>query len=140
MELQLYLPMFIIILANVLYHNLVKITPANANAYLSMGVAYGIAMLTTFTLYFFNGPKFSEDFSNLNPVSYLLGLAIVGIELGYLFLYRSGFKISSSSLIANITVAILLIIIGVFLYHEQISIKQLFGISLCLGGLLLVKG
>ncbi|MDN5308232.1 MAG: hypothetical protein PWP16_1595, partial [Eubacteriaceae bacterium] len=64
----------------------------------------------------------------------------VGIELGYLFLYRSGFKISSSSLIANITVAILLIIIGVFLYHEQISIKQLLGISLCLGGLLLVKG
>ncbi|MEA4807187.1 EamA family transporter [Acetobacterium wieringae] len=140
MDLRLYLPLLVIVFANVIYHNLVKITPPEANAYLSMGIAYGMAMLTTFLLYFANGPKFAEDFSNLNPVSYLLGIAIVGIELGYLFLYRSGWKISSGSLIANISVALLLIIAGIIFYHEHISLKELLGIALCLGGLFIIKG
>lgn len=140
MEATIYIPMLVIICANVLYHNLAKITPPEANAFLSLAVAYGVAMIMTLGLYIFSGPKFGEDFLKLNPGSYLLGFAVVGIELGYIFLYRSGFKISSGSLIANISVALLLVIVGAILYKEQISPKQIFGIVLCLGGLLFIKG
>ncbi|WP_286946056.1 EamA family transporter [Acetobacterium sp. UBA5834] len=133
MEAALYIPILVIIFANVLYHNLAKITPPEANAFLSLAVAYGVAMTMTLSLYFFSGPKLSEDFFKLNPSSYLLGIAVVGIELGYIFLYRSGFKLSSGSLIANISVTLLLIIIGAILYKEPISPKQVLGIILCLG-------
>ncbi|WKY45027.1 EamA family transporter [Eubacteriaceae bacterium ES2] len=140
MQATLYIPMIVIILANVMYHNLVKITPPQANAYLSLSVAYAVAMVMTFAIYLFSDHKLGDDFLSLNPCSYLLGFAIVGIELGYIFLYRNGFKISSSSLIANIAVAALLIIAGVFFYKEQLSIKQIFGILLCLGGFFFIKG
>ncbi|WKY49011.1 hypothetical protein Q5O24_06760 [Eubacteriaceae bacterium ES3] len=40
--------MVIIILSNVMYHNLVKITPPQVNAYLSLYVAYAVAMIMTF--------------------------------------------------------------------------------------------
>ena len=43
MEATLYIPMLVIIFANVLYHNLAKITPPEANAFLSLAVAYGVA-------------------------------------------------------------------------------------------------
>jgi len=63
----------------------------------------------------------------------------VGIEVGYLLLYRAGWEISLAPLMVNVTGALILIAIGVGLYHESITIKQGIGIIFCFIGFFLVR-
>lgn len=134
-----YLPLISVIVANIFYHNIAKCQPANANPYLSLTISYTISAIITFLLFCFYGGSIKNDIVNLNWTSFLLGIAIVGIELGYILLYRNGWTISTAALIANITVAVLLLFIGFFIYRENISVFQLVGTILCVLGLLLIK-
>lgn len=54
-------------------------------------------------------------------------------------MYRNGWTISTAGLVANITVAVLLLFIGLLLYKENINIYQIIGTILCISGLLLIK-
>ena len=45
-----------------------------------------------------------------------LGIWIVGLELGFLMAYRAGWNISMGALVANITLALVLIPVGIILY------------------------
>ena len=65
------------------------------------------------------------ELSKVNWTSIVLGIAIVGLELGYIFMYRVGWKVSSGALVANICLAIALIFVGAILYGENITSKQL---------------
>jgi len=137
--LNYYLPLVSVIIANVFYHNIAKCQPANVNPYLSLTVSYTVSAILTFLLFCFYNGSIKNDIVNLNWTSFLLGFAIVGIELGYILLYRNGWTISTAALIANITVAILLLFIGFLIYRENISIFQIIGTILCVIGLLLIK-
>ena len=81
-----------------------------------------------------------NEITKINWTSFVLGLAIVGLEAGYVFLYRAGWKVSNGALTANICLAIALVVIGFLLYKESISIKQVAGIIVCGIGLFLIKG
>ena len=63
----------------------------------------------------------------------------MGLEFGYIMAYRAGWKVSFLSLTANIVLACVLLILGVFLYKEGISPKQLLGTAMCMGGLVLIS-
>lgn len=134
-----YLPLISVIVANVFYHNIAKCQPTNANPFLSLTISYIVSACATFLLFCINNGNFKADIVNLNWTSFFLGLAIVGIELGYILLYRNGWTISTAALVANITVAILLLIIGFLIYKENISFYQILGTILCISGLLLIK-
>lgn len=71
---------------------------------------------------------------------YQVGIAIVGLEAGYVFLYRAGWKVSNGALTANICLAVALLIIGFLLFKETITIKQLAGVVVCGVGLFLING
>ena len=114
-----YLPLISVIVANVFYHNIAKCQPTNANPFFSLTISYIVSACATFLLFCINNGNFKADIVNLNWTSFFLGLAIVGIELGYILLYRNGWTISTAALVANITVAILLLIIGFLIYKEN---------------------
>jgi len=137
--LSYYLPLVSVIVANIFYHNIAKCQPANANPYLSLTISYIISAILTFLLFCFYNGSIKNDIVNLNWTSPLLGVAIVGIELGYILLYRNGWTISTAALTANITVAVLLLFIGFFIYRENISSFQIIGTILCISGLLLIN-
>lgn len=79
------------------------------------------------------------EISKINWVSVILALAIVGLEVGYVFVYRAGWAISTASVVANIGLACVLIVLGYFLYKENISINQIVGIVVCMFGLVLIN-
>ena len=79
------------------------------------------------------------ELSKVNWTSIVLGIAIVGLELGYIFMYRAGWKVSSGALVANICLAIALIFVGAILYGENITVKQVLGILVCIVGLFLIN-
>jgi len=133
-------PIGMIVLSNIVYNITTKQTPNHANAFLSLSVTYGVAMISTFVVFLFTHKENSiqASFSKLNWTSFVLGIAIIGLELGYIFAFRNGWQVNMTSLVANIILAISLLFVGFLLYKEKISLTQLAGIALCLGGLVLV--
>ena len=64
---------------------------------------------------------------------------LVAVEFGYILLYRAGWKISIASLLANVSVALLLAGIGVLLYKDILLPRQIIGIILCLAGIFFLR-
>ena len=75
----------------------------------------------------------------MNFAPFLLGLVIVGLEIGSIYAYKAGWKISIFSIVQSAFLAIALLMVGSFLYHEALSWNKLVGIAICLLGLLLIN-
>lgn len=134
-------PLFLIVFSNVLYNLSAKNTPPVANPFLSLSVTYFVGTLATIILFFAT----SEDRNilqgalKLNWTSLLLGASIVGLETGYIFLYRAGWNISKGPLTANILLSSILLIIGAVVFRETVTLRQLVGIGVCFAGLFLIS-
>jgi len=144
-----YFPVILIIGSNVLYHVCAKGVPLQMNPMVSLMITYLVAGALTLAMFFLMPQLFMPDkkvdFSLINQVKqanwapYLLGFVIVGLELGNILMYRAGWNISLGSLVCNISLAILLILIGIFFYKEIITASQSFGIGLCIVGLIFIN-
>ncbi len=134
-------PILLIVFSNIAYNLTARSIPEKANSFLSLTITYLVGMFLSLLLYLlFSGSKdIAESFGKLNWASYILGLAIVGLETGFILMYRAGWKISIGPLVANIFLSIALIILGTLFFKEQLNTKQILGILLCIGGLLLIN-
>ena len=135
-------PLVLIVISNTVYHIIAKQTPTNASSFLSLTVTYVVGAVVSFAAYLISSPSktLGQSFSELNWTSLALGLAIVGLEAGFIYMYRAGWKVSTGPLIANILVCVLLIVVGALFYKETLGLKQIIGIVLCMGGLVLING
>ena len=104
-------------------------------------ITYTVAAVLTAIIFVFlvRPENVMVELSHVNWTSIVLGMAIVGLELAYIFAFRAGWKVSSASLVANIGLAIVLIFVGAILYGENITLKQLMGILICCVGLFLIN-
>lgn len=134
-------PILLVILSNTVYNICTKSTPGNVNAFGTLMITYAVATILTALIFVFlvKPENVLTELSRVNWTSVVLGMAIVGLELAYIFAYRAGWKVSSASIVANIGLAIVLIFVGVILYGENISLKQLMGILICSIGLFLIN-
>jgi len=97
-------------------------------------------MIASIVLFFVTSPErnIASELSKTNWTTYVSGLCLLALEFGYLNVYRVGWKISVASLVANIAMAIILLVIGVLLYKETITVRQLIGMAACGVGLFLI--
>ena len=111
------------------------------NAFASLLVTYlTAAAVTAVTMVvFYHDKRLEQSFAGLNWTSAVLGLAIVGLEFGYLMAYRAGWDISVGSLVANILLALALIPVGMLFYEEGFASSQVLGVVFCIVGLLLLN-
>jgi uncharacterized membrane protein len=136
-----YLPVGLTVVANVLYHVFLKVTPASVNPLLSLVVTYLTAAAATVAILAVGPERVSlaAGLRDLNWASYALGLAIVGLEVGFMLAYRAGWNISLAGLISSTTVSLLLVPVGLLFFREALSAVNALGIALCLVGLALVN-
>ena len=134
-------PISLIVLSNIFYNICAKSTPAQANPFASLMLTYLVGAAISLILFFAAKPEngLLKSIGSLNWTSIVLGISIVGLEFGYIMAYRAGWNVGTASLVANIILAVFLIFVGMLLYHETISIKQLAGIALCVAGLVLIN-
>ena len=134
-------PILLILLSNTVYNICTKSTPSNVNAFGALMITYAVATIFTAVIFVFlvKPENVFIELSHVNWTSVVLGMVIVGLELGYIFAYRAGWKVSSASLVANIGLAIVLIFVGALLYGENITLKQVMGILICCVGLFLIN-
>ncbi len=135
-----YLSMLIVTLSIVFYQVLQKGVSNNVNPFISLIITYAVAILLSFVLYFVFPSKinFLESFKHANYASYLLGITIVGIEIGYLFVYRSGWDFSIANPFSSTVTNVIIMLIGIFFFKEYLTGLRLLGIVLCMiGGILI---
>lgn len=133
-------PVIVVVSANTFYNICTKSTPEGVNAFASLFITYFAAALTSVVLFFVTGEQknFVEELTKANWTSWILGFSVVALEFGYIAMYRAGWKVSTASLTANITLACVLLVVGILLYKERISFCQLLGAGICAVGLYLI--
>jgi uncharacterized membrane protein len=129
------------IAATVAYHLVLKLTPAGVNPFLSLMATYAaVTLLLGLGLAFGAGPfEWRHELRALNWTALALAAAIVALDLGFLFLYRTGYDVSLGALVTQSAAALLLLVIGVLVFRERLSIANGVGLALCLAGLWLVN-
>jgi len=131
----------LLVAANLLYHICQKLIPISANPMVSVVVTFfvaGLVCLMLLPLFLPQGADLGDEFRKLNWTSALLGLTIIGIEVGFLLLYRSGFQISLGSIVVNAAVALALVPVGLVFFRERLLPGDVLGIGLLLAGLVLI--
>jgi uncharacterized membrane protein len=136
-----YFSILLTVVSNVLYHIFQKLTPAGVNPVIALIVTYGTALLACVIVALISPPEggFIAAFRKANWASAGLGLAIIGLELGYLLAYRAGWNISTAGVISAAAVALVLIPIGLTAFKEKLSLLNLLGVMLCVLGLVFVN-
>ena len=133
----------LIVVSNVFYNITQKSTPNAVNPFAALLVTYLTAAIVTAAALVISQRRevrgFSESFSGVNWTSVVLGIAIIGLELGFLLAFRAGWDISKASLIANILLAIILIPVGIFFYKESFNLQKAAGVALCIAGLFVMN-
>jgi hypothetical protein len=134
--------MTLTIAANVGYHLFQKEIASDAPPFFSLAASYLVGLITTVMLILFvpslNGGGGWKGIARVGWASYALGVALVGLELGFLLAYRAGWKISFAALVSNIGVTLLLIPIGIYFYREALTPTRLVGIAFSVVGLWLL--
>lgn len=129
------------IASTVAYHVVLKLTPAGANPLLSLMATYGsVAVLFAAVLAFAPGEfAWRDEVRHINWTALALAVAIIGLDLGFILLYRSGFEVSLGALVTQTAAAMLLVGIGVLVFREQLSVANGVGVVMSLAGLWLVN-
>jgi len=132
----------LIVIGVLLYNVCQKSIPGDANALVTIGTAYLVALITSIVLLFFNG-ELKKGTSLLSGQKWfpvlLLGFSLVMVELGFLYAYRTGWKISTTSIIAGSFTTIALVLIGVLWYQEELTILKIVGIVFSTVGVILIN-
>jgi drug/metabolite transporter (DMT)-like permease len=129
------------ILSSALYHFSAKSVSPNTNFAISLVVTYAVALVVTLiTALLFpaqNGLAF--ELKNLNGASFLLAIAIVGIEFGFLLTYRAGWNLGIAAVLVNVVASLILVPVAIFVFKDKISWVNILGIFVCLAGLVMLN-
>jgi drug/metabolite transporter (DMT)-like permease len=135
-----FLSAAVVITSIVVYQICMKVIPQGVNPVSALLTFYLSALVCTLIA----APLFrlQEGMFSLTQFSWpavLVGVAIVGIEFGYLLMYRSGWTLSAAPLIGMGSAAVILAVIGFVWFQEAVSVRHIGGVALCLSGLYLLS-
>jgi drug/metabolite transporter (DMT)-like permease len=136
-----YFSITLAICSSALYHFTAKSTPSNVNFTVSLLVTYAVAfVMTLLTFYFFPIPNgITAELKQLNWASIGLAVAIVGIEFGFLLVYRAGWNLGIAAVLTNVVASLILLPVAIFFFKDKISWVNIVGIFVCLAGLVMLN-
>lgn len=140
MNMNYLMPLFVVIICNVCYHLISKNISSNINTFIGLFITYGVAcLISALTFLITSKNNFVTEVTKVGISNIVLGLVVIGLEGGYIFMYRSGWEISKGSLVANMCVAIVLLLVGVLVFKDGITMKKAMGVGLCIVGIFLIN-
>jgi uncharacterized membrane protein len=135
-----YFPFALTVAGMVLYHLSQKAVPPGVNPFLVIVLAYlvGIALCVACAFAYPGKKNLIESVKLSNWAVFTLGAAAALIELGFLLAYRAGWKISTAAVATNAAAAIALIPIGILVFKDHLSWRNVIGLVFCIFGLVMV--
>ena len=142
MKNKFFLFVFMLTLADIIYQVAYKFLPENVPATSAILALYILAFVEALILAFILDNKFKVKTLRTyvkHKVTYIMAIAMIAIDFGYLFIYRLGGEISK---VFNLTVplqALFLMLAGVLFYKEKITKYNIIGIILSVVGVILIS-
>lgn len=134
-------PMALIIFAEVIYQICTKSVPDTIDPLASLTVTYLVAALMSGALFFalHRGGNLMSEYQHLNIAPAILGIAIVGLEAGWIYAFKAGWQVSTGFIVQSAFLAVALLAVGYLLYYEALSWNKVIGIAICLVGLFFIN-
>jgi len=134
-------PIALVVLSNTLYQICAKSVPEGMNPLASLTVTYLVGAAVSYALYFIlnRNANLLREIRLTNWAPIVLGVVIVGLEVGFIYAFRAGWQISMAQIVSSAVLAVILIFVGYLLYHEAITWNKIVGIIVCLAGLVLIN-
>ena len=82
--------------------------------------------------------SFLSSVRESNWAVFVVGAAAACIEVGFLLAYRSGWKLSVAAVATNVAVTLMLVPIGIVIFKDHLSLRNVLGLIFCVLGLVLV--
>lgn len=103
----------------------------------SMTVTYLVGAVCSAILFFVmnRGGNLLHECAKMNLAPALLGLSVVGLEVGFIYAYKNGWEVSTASIVQSAFLALALLAVGAALYKEAITANKVIGVVICLVGL-----
>ena len=135
-----YLPFALTVGGMLFYHISQKSIPREMNPFLVTILAYvvGIVFCAVCALAYPSRKTFAASLKETNWAVITLGVAAASIELGFLLAYRAGWRISVAAVATNAAVTVMLIPIGLIVFKDHLSLRNILGLIFCIAGLALV--
>ena len=137
---NIYFPLALTVVGMLFYHLAQKSIPQGINPFYAMIIAYtvGIIVLTVCALTLPGNKSFVSSFTESNWAVFVVGAAAACIEVGFLLAYRSGWRISVAAVATNVAVTLMLVPIGIVIFKDHLSLRNILGLIFCVLGLVLV--
>lgn len=134
-------PLFLIVFSNTIYQICAKSTPEKLNPFASLTITYLVGAAVSYILYCLLNHKINiiQEYNKLNWSSLVLGFMITGLEAGYIYAYKFGWKVSILPTVQSAFLAVLLLFIGLILYKEPITSQKIIGTIICITGLYIIN-
>ena len=136
-----YISAFVAILGAVGYQYFVKQVPATINPVVSVLGIYVAVLAMGLILLPFIPPEggLVKHIRQLNWIQVGVAGSVLFLELGFLLMYRSGWNLSTGNLVTGVFVNIILVIIGLWLFGEKVTLINGIGIILSIIGVSLIS-
>ena len=134
-------PMALLVLSNTVYQICTKSVPDGIDPMASLIVTYLVGAVASAVLYFVlnKDANLIRECGKLNWAPFVLGIVIVGLEAGWIYAYKAGWQVSVGFVVQSAFLAVTLILVGYFLYHEALTWNKLAGAAICLIGLIVIN-
>lgn len=134
-------PLALVVVSNTIYHICAKSISDDISPLASLTVTYLVGAVASGVLYYCITPHANlfREYGKLNWAPFVLGLAIVGLEAGFLYAYKAGWPVSTAQIVSSAVLAVALIFVGWLIYKEQMSVYKIIGVLICLVGLVVIN-
>ena len=125
-------PLALTIAGGVVYHVSAKSLPKDLSPALVLVGAYATALCGSLAVYVVlpADPTATAASSVLSPAVILVGLGATMIELGYVLTYRAAWPVSVAAIVINSMVAVVLVVVGVAVFSERLTLSRALGLTM----------
>ena len=135
-----YLPITVAVAGMLFYHLAQKSIPKGINPFFATMIAYvtGIVVCAVCAFAFPGSKSLMASVRQSNWAVYVMGAAAACIEVGFLLAYRNGWRLSIAAVATNVAVTVMLVPIGIVVFKDQLTLRNVLGLVFCVLGLALV--
>ncbi len=141
MSIYMFWPILLAVFSDIFYQICSKSTPETLNPFASLTITYLVGAAISAGIFFVTsgGHSLLSECKSINWTTFVLGLAIVGLEAGSIYMYRAGWNMNTGYIVKALILATALIFVGYFLYKEELTMTKVAGVAVCLFGLFLIN-
>lgn len=134
-------PIALVLLSNTVYQICAKSVPDHTSPFAALTITYLVGAIVSAMMHFITHPTVNilKEFTKMNWAPYVLGVVVVGLEVGWIYAYKAGWQVSTGSIVQSAFLSVILIFVGFILYHEPITWNKITGIGICLVGLVIIN-